>query len=142
MKVRVTCITDGIVGRRVSDASVLLEDALTPPLSVRDYAAGVEQFSVFFIAIDDPDRAQQYQKGHDRVGRYKHLVTGNSVKFLSVGVILDYEPARILSASELPRYLGSSLCARMGSVPAHVPGSFEWRLLSEDIRDALSFSPE
>lgn len=138
MKVRITSVTAPSVSAAIRAVTTALEDQLGLALEKKDYGGGVQQFSAFYVSVDsDLSQNQPYCQMHNRSGKYKDIVTGKMVGYVSLAVPVD--PERVLSAAEaLPKLLQDLLIEQLEQPTYQLPKNFDRELLLADVKAALA----
>lgn len=139
MKLQVTSITESGVGKLINSVTNSLEDRLCPVLEGQDYGGGIQQLVVFFVSVDsDPMENERYCHANNRAGRYKDILTGKMVRFVSIAVPVD--PMSVMGSSQesLPRLLQKLFLEELEEPAYELPGKFDRQKLLADLRGALN----
>ena len=138
MRFRVTSIVDASVGKLIGSVTTKIEDCLMKELWSRDYGGGIEQFSAFFVSVDDdPLENEMFCMANNKAGRYKNLLTGKMVKF--VGISIPVSPSIVLSAepATLFRSFKGMLIEELAMPAYAMPKNFDRERLLADIKATL-----
>ena len=138
MRYRVTSITDPEVGTGVAAVTTKLEDWLNAALSEGDFGPGLDQFTVFVVStFDDVAQNERWASARDKLGRLKHPVSGQTLRYLSVG--LSIPPARLLPA-DLKKGLSitcRTLREKLNARPRRIPKGFQYERFAAAVSAAL-----
>ena len=139
MKMRVTSVTNSEVGQSINAVSVWLEDTLAPAFADKEYGAGVEQLSIFFVSVShDFEENHPFCVMHNRQGRYKDIFSGKSVRYVSFAVPVNPDELLKKSSSERPGFLTTLLLRELSAPPYELPKSFDYPRLYDDLKRVLA----
>lgn len=138
MQLRITSITSSEVGALISGITTVLEDRLCPIIEPNQYGTGIDLFVAFFVSVDsDPMENERYCFANNRSGRFKHMLTGETVRFVGIAVPVDPEIVLKHPSGKLSSLLQELFLEELAS-PAYVmPKRFERERLWHDISTAL-----
>lgn len=137
MKLRMTSITTPEVGAQINSVTTALEDQLCPLIESRQYGGGIQQFA-FFVSVDsDPRTNERICIASNRAGRYEHILTSETVRF--VGLAVPVDPAIVLHSSpgSLPAILQGLFLDALATPAYALPEKFDRQGLLADLRAAL-----
>jgi hypothetical protein len=139
MRFRVTSVASSETGALLRDVTVRVEDWLNASLGDGNFGIGVDQFTIVAISVDDdPNENSRWTKAHDKTGRFKHPITGESVSHISVAVTMP--PAKVIASApiDLLALFCNSSIHRLETRPARVPQGFDYERCSTAISKALA----
>lgn len=138
MRIKISSIVSEPLAGVFRDVTNSLERALQPAFEDKLYGADVGQFSTFAVAVDaDKTISQRFCEKYDKVGRYKHPITKDWIKYISFA--LSFDPDKIRSSNE--RTITEGLCAallqRLNDPQLKLPKAFEYEIFAADLRIAI-----
>lgn len=138
MQLRITSITSSEVGALISGITTALEDRLCPLIEPNQYGTGIDQFVAFFVSVDsDPVANERYYIANNRSGRFQHMLTGETGRFVGIAVPVDPQIVLKYPPGKLSSHLEELFLDELAS-PAYVmPKRFERERLWHDISTAL-----
>lgn len=138
MNLQITSITAPKVGELINGVTIALEDRLRPHIESCDYGGGIQQLVVFFVAGDsDPLENERYCRANNRSSRYKHMFTGQMVKFVGIAIPLDPATALRLQPNELTTLMKSRLLAELEAPAYAMPKKFDRERMLADFQAVL-----
>lgn len=136
MRYRCTSIATSKVGAAIASVTVPLEDQLVAALAEESFGDAFDQFSVIVIALDRPDK--RFEHRHHRVTRLKDPRTGETVRLLSMAVVMDAGEVEGLTRDELRSRIIEGLFARLDSPGLKIPKIFNYPAFVTAVKQALS----
>jgi len=139
MRFRVTSVTDEEAGSIIRDATVKMEDWLNAALGDGDFGTSVEQLVIVVVCVDDdPEENSRFAAKHNKTGRYKHLLTGESVSYISFAVQLAPVVVLPLSLPSLLSRISESAIHQLSVRPKRIPKGFDYDRCSEAVSKTLA----
>jgi hypothetical protein len=138
MQVKVVSIVAEDLAPLFREVTSSLEDALCPAFASKTYGGGIEQFSVFAVAVD-PDESinAKFCAGYNKAGRYSHPLTHSIIRYISVALPFNPEAIATLTSEQVCWQLCESLIMRLEKPGIKVPKGFAFDTFAEDLRLAL-----
>lgn len=137
MKIVTTSIASEEAGALLNDHLVFLAKALNQFLGSQVYG-DISQLTVIIVAVDSAVAENgRFCKGRDKVGRFKHPVSGEQVKYISFA--LPFDPVDIESAppGNLRQMVIDALIARLRNPALKIPKAFKYDALVSDLETRL-----
>lgn len=114
-----------------------MEDALNPAFASKTFGE-IGRFMLVIVAVDsDSSENNRFVTGHTKIGSYKHPITSERVKFISLAVPFDpmiLEPA---SPARRRQLVSDALMERLDNPPVKIPNSFNYERFVHEMRLAL-----
>jgi len=93
---------------------------------------------VMIVSVDsDEIENQKFCKGYNKVGRYKHPISSETVKF--IGFALPYDPEIIVTMNigQFVNIFCTDLLSRLSAPSFKIPSTFNYEKFCFDLREPL-----
>ena len=138
MKIRFKAIIAKEVGAMVRNVTTLMENFLEPVFSEDFFGESIDQFIVTIVCIDNNGTLnEQYAKPHNKVGRFKHIGTGEQVKYVSVALAFSFDAVSEINDSQFKELLCTSLLDRIKNIDLKLPKKFDEVKFFAKLEEAL-----
>lgn len=140
MKIRFTSNTWEEISSVISKAIRPLENEFNHLLSNVNYGGGVSQFFAVIIAIDSievKNQNEKFSKSANKSGSFKHLLTGERIKYISFALEHQYEDLEGKDESEIRKIFCLDLYHRLDVPNIKIPKGFDYEKFSFDIKRHL-----
>jgi len=140
MKIRFTSISWEEISELLSKVTVHLEEHFNVLFSDLSYGADVAQFTAVIVAVDsviDSTQNEKFTKLHNKSGTYKHLLTGEKIKYISFSLEYRFEDLDGRDESEISKIFCADLSKRMDAPNIKIPKGFDYPKFASAMKDAL-----
>jgi hypothetical protein len=119
-----------------------LSEKLNGYLIDKFYGAEVKQFTVVLVAVDsDLLLNSKLAEKYNKTGSYKDLLTGEKIKYFSIGLPFDYLVIASMNAFELNNLICNALINRLNDSTisrGRLSKEFNYKNFAADMHIALS----
>lgn len=124
-----------------TDASLILEKKIMSTMEGESFGGEIHEFIVVTV-VDNPlmpiKDKDSFLNNYHRVGRYKHPVTKESVKYISIVLFFDRENLESLSKEAMCTVLAGALIFRLENIDLKIPRKFDYDNFFKKIQLILS----
>jgi hypothetical protein len=139
MNFRVASVTSEETAALLRAVTTHIEQVLTANLTGDSFGEGIDQLSLVVVSVDeDPAANEAWAKPHRKLGSYKHMITSDRVRVLSLAAAVS--PSKLVSLPESKRrqFVAELLSNEFGARPKRLPRGFDFPGLATAVCSALS----
>lgn len=138
MEIKVVSVVSEAVASVCRNVSVSLEDSFKPIFSDTDFGADIHEFTFAIVAVDeDSETNDRFCEPHNKVGRYKHWLTQETVKFISVALPFNPEVIEGKAESEVVRIFCDAALSRLEHPGIKIPRGLDYPGFVAKFKDAV-----
>lgn len=130
-------MVDEEVAACIRSVTTSLEDYFVRHFDGKDYGGGIGQF-VFVVVSIGSDFAQIEKTLNDfsKTGRYKDMLTGKSVKYISFSIALDPSSAMREPSNKIVHKVCNLMLHQLNSPCIDIPAKFNYEAFTADFKIA------
>jgi|GEM_PF-5780412 len=128
------------IGKKFSEMAAPLQVEFNSIFSERSYGAGISEFQAILIAVDstgDLGANEKFARQREKSGTYKHLLTGERIKYISFAIKRQHEDLEGKNTHNLRSIFCHDLHDRMDHAAIEIPKGFDYASFSTDMKGAL-----
>jgi hypothetical protein len=129
------------VGTVFSKFAVPLESEFNDTFSHFSYGGEVDQFIGVLVAVDsmvDATQNAKFLSKNNKSGSFKHLLTREKVKFISIAIPYQHEGLEGKTESQLMKIFCADLYKKLDNPEIKIPKGFDYKKFTEDMKNKLS----
>jgi hypothetical protein len=116
-----------------------LELVLTENLRRDSFDDGIDQLTLVVVSVDDDsDENAAWATPHRKLGSFRHMLTGQRIRFLSLAAEISPRALSELAVEERLGYVAVALSSQFGARPKRLPRGFGFLRLATAVCTALS----
>ncbi len=117
----------------------MLEDSFKPIFADTDFGADIKEFTFAIVAVDEDSQTnERFCEPNNKVGRYKHWLTHEAVKFISFALPFNPDAIERATEAEFIRMVCEAALVRLHNPGLKIPKGFDYSGFSAKFRDAVS----
>jgi hypothetical protein len=139
MNFRVTSVTSEETAVLLRAITTNIEQVLTANLAGDSFGVGIDQLTLVVVSVDnDPVANEAWAKPYRKLGSYRHMVTSERIRFLSLAAEVSPSDLVALPDSQRHQFVAELLSSQFSTRPKRLPRGFEFPGLATAVCSALS----
>lgn len=139
MEIKVVSVVSEAVASVCRNVTVSLEDSFKPIFLDTDFGADIKEFTFAIVAVDeDSETNERFCEPHNKIGRYKHWLTQETVKFISFALPFKPDAIEGKPESEVVRIFLEAALFRLDNPGLKIPRGFDYVGFAAKFKDAAA----